>query len=107
MRDQRKVESVGTHTERNDKDLSSGMYCHTANWFSNLSLIFFDLFFVLIGDLLDSKKISTNRRFRSRSSLVAELVEKPKIRSTNDSVRNPFMNKIYEFLLKTFADQPK
>ena len=63
MRDQRKLGSLGTPTERNDKDLSSGMYRHTTNWFSNLSLLFFELFFVLIGDLLDSKKISTNRRF--------------------------------------------
>ena len=95
MRDQRKLGYLGTPTERNDKDLSSGMYCHTANWFSNLSLIFFELFFVLISDLLDSKKISTNRRFRSRSSLVAELVEKPKIRSTDGSFIKPFMNRIY------------
>ena len=29
--DQRKLGSLGTPTERNDKDLSSGMYCHTAN----------------------------------------------------------------------------
>ena len=95
MRDQRKLGSLGTPTERNDKNLSLGMYYHTANWFSNLSLIFFELFFVLIGDLLDSKKTSTNRRFRSRSILVAELVEKPKIRSTNGSFRNPFINRIY------------
>ena len=39
--------------------------------------------------------------------MIAELVEKPKIRSTNGSFRNPFMNKIYQFFLKTFADQPK
>ena len=39
--------------------------------------------------------------------MVAELVEKAKIRSTNGSLRNPFMNKIYQFLLKTFGDQPK
>ena len=83
------------------------MYCHTANWFSNLSLIFFEFFFVLIGDLLNSKKISTNQRFRSRLSLVAELVEKPKIRWTNDLFRNLFMNRIYQFLLKAFANQPK
>ena len=107
VRDQRKLGSLHTPTEINDKDLSSGMYCHTAYWFSNLSLIFFELFFVLIGDLLDSKKISTNRRFRFRSSLVAELVEKTKIRSINGSFRNPFMNKIYQFLLKTFAGQLK
>ena len=83
------------------------MYWHTTNWFSNLSLLFFELFFVLIGDLLNSKKLSTNWRFWSRSSMVAELVEKPKIRSTNGSFRNPFMNKMYQFLLKTFAAQPK
>ena len=83
------------------------MYWHTTNWFSNLSLLFFELFFVLIGDLLDSKKISTNRRFWSRSSMVAELVEKAKIRSTIGSLRNPVMNKIYQFLLKPFRDQPK
>ena len=64
------------------------MYWHTTVWFSNLSLLFFELFFVLIGDLLDSKKISTNRRFWSRSSMVAELVEKAKIKSTNGSLRN-------------------
>ena len=64
MKDQTKLGSLGTPTERDDKDLSSEMYCHTANWFSNLSLLIFKLFFfVLIGDLLDSKKISTNRRF--------------------------------------------
>ena len=83
------------------------MYWHRTNWFSNLSLLFFELFFVLIGDLLDSRKISTNQRFWSRSSMVAELAEKAKIRSTNVSFRNPFMNKIYQFLLKTFGDQPK
>ena len=39
--------------------------------------------------------------------MVAESVEKAKIRSTNGSLRNPVMNKIYQFLLKTFGDQPK
>ena len=39
--------------------------------------------------------------------MVAELVEKAKIRSTNGSLRNPFMNKIYQFILKTFGNQPK